>query len=381
MLYWKKDLKVALVHDWLTEMRGGEKCLEILCEMFPNADIYTLFCNSKKISNIILNHNIYTSYLQRFPYLFDKYRYYLPLFPHAIQSFHLDQYDLVISSSHCVAKGVILSDNICHISYIHTPMRYMWDLFDQYFSNDSSNKFVAYVAKLMCPYFRYWDLNSNKNIYQILCNSKNIQEKIKNFYCKESNVIYPPVNLNKFTPLKSQINRKNYYLMVGAFAPNKNIPLAIQTFNRLGLSLKIIGTGQTENYCRSIACKNIQFLGNINNDLISKLYCEARAFVFPGEDDFGITPLEALASGIPVIAYAAGGALETVTQETGFFFNEPTVESLSNAIISMEQKWQGFSSRACLNRAKLFSRERYRKKMEVAIQFAYLEWSKKKNEL
>ena len=376
---WKNKLKIALVHDWLTGMRGGEKCLEVLCEIFPNADIYTLLCNSTKISNTILNHRIYTSYLQKFPYSFDKYRYYLPLFPHAIKSFSLNQYDLVISSSHCVAKGIEISKNTCHISYVHAPMRYMWNLFDQYFSNNgSSNKLIAYTARLIRPYLQYWDFNSSQNIHQILCNSQNIQKQIKNIYCKDSIVIYPPVNLDRFKPLKSMVNRKKYYLMVGAFAPNKNVGLAIQVFNQLDLPLKIVGTGQTEIYCRDIAHKNIEFLGNIDNDSIAKLYREAKAFVFPGEDDFGITPLEALASGIPVIAYAAGGALETVTQETGIFFNKPTVKLLSDAVISMEQRWEKFNTQTCLNRAKLFSQERYQQEMELAIQCTYFKWLKNK---
>ncbi len=381
MTDWKSGLKIALVHDWLTGMRGGEKCLEVLCELFPRSDIYTLFCHSEKISGTILNHKIYTSYLNKFPYSFDKYRYYLPLFPHAIESFDLEQYDLVISSSHCVAKGVKITEKTCHVSYIHAPMRYMWNLFDQYFNTTSSNTLTSCVAKLIRPYLQYWDFNSNQNIHQILCNSQNIQKQIKNIYCKDSIVIYPPANLDQFKPLKSELNRDTYYLMVGAFAPNKNVDLAIHTFNQLGLPLKIIGTGQTEIYCRHIACENIEFLGNVNDELIAQFYRKARAFIFPGEDDFGITPLEALASGIPVIAYAKGGALETVTQETGIFFDLPIVESLSQAVASMELRWKEFDPQICSDRANLFSRERYRKEMGDAIQSTYFKWLKNKHKL
>ena len=373
--FYPQKIKVALVHDWLTGMRGGEKCLEVLCEIFPNADIYTLICNPEKISDTIRKHKIHTSYIQKLPFKFEKYRYYLPLFPHAIESFDLHQYELVVSSSHCVAKGVLTSQKqTCHVSYVHAPMRYMWNLFDQYFHSSNSNQLVSYTAQLIRPYLQYWDIKSCKNINKIICNSQNIQKQIQEIYHRESTVIYPPIDLNQFSTAKSLENRKDYYLMVGAFAPNKNVDLAIQAFNELNLPLKIIGSGQTENYCRSIAKENIEFLGNTDNQTIAKLYQEARAFVFPGEDDFGMTPLEAHASGIPVIAYAKGGALETVTNQTGIFFHDSTVQSLSFAIKEMEKKWRQFEPHICVARSQQFSRENYKNNIKNIIQSTYLEW-------
>ncbi len=359
------------MHDWLTGMRGGEKCLEVLCELFPQADLYTLLHVRGELSETIESMNIITSPLQHFPMSAQKYRYYLPTFPKLIECFDLNDYDLIISSSHCVAKGAMHHHHPYHISYIHAPMRYMWTLYHTYFEKPSVKLPVKWMARWVRPYLQYWDLQSNDRVHDILCNSRNIQRQIQNIYHREAKVVYPPVDMQSFQPGNQ---RENYYLMVGAFAPNKRVDLAIQVFNQLKLPLRIVGGGQEEAYCRSIAQSNIEFLGSVDDATIAKLYQNARAFVFPGEDDFGITPLEAQASGIPVIAYAKGGALETITDKTGIFFQRQTVADLQTAVETMEKRWHEFSPTDCHGQAQKFSRETYRLEMFQSIKAGYKNW-------
>ena len=314
-----EGLKVALVHDWLTGMRGGEKCLEVLCELFPEADLYSLIYQKGELSQTIESMPIRTSFVQKMPFGLKKYRHYLPLFPLAIEQFDFSDYDLIVSSSHCVAKGVRHDDSVYHISYVHAPMRYVWDQFNTYFRQPRTPWSVRIGAELIRPYLQRWDRNTAKRVDTFLCNSDNIRKKIIEYYGRESQVIYPPVDLSRFKPGDS---KADYYLIVGALAPNKRVDLAVEAFNQLKLPLKISGSGQDEEYCRSIAGENIEFLGALSNEKLLELFQQARALVFPGEDDFGITPLEAQACSTPVIAFASGGALETVTEKTGVFFAE-----------------------------------------------------------
>ena len=257
--------------------------------------------------------------MQKMPFGLKKYRHYLPLFPLAIEQFDFSDYDLIVSSSHCVAKGVRHDDSVYHISYVHAPMRYVWDQFNTYFRQPRTPWSVRIGAELIRPYLQRWDRNTAKRVDTFLCNSDNIRKKILQYYGRESQVIYPPVDLSRFKPGDS---KADYYLIVGALAPNKRVDLAVEAFNQLKLPLKISGSGQDEEYCRSIAGENIEFLGALSNEKLLELFQQARALVFPGEDDFGITPLEAQACSTPVIAFASGGALETVTEKTGVFFAE-----------------------------------------------------------
>lgn len=367
-------LKVALVHDWLTGMRGGEKCLEVLCELFPDADLYTLLHQKGKLSQNIESRSIRTSFVQHLPFGLKKYRHYLPLFPLAIEQFDLSAYDLIISSSHCVAKGVRLNNSTYHISYVHTPMRYVWDQFNTYFRQPRTSWPVRIGAELMRPYLQRWDRNTAKRVDTFLCNSNNIRKKILEYYGRESQVIYPPVDLSRFKPGDT---KADYYLMVGAFAPNKRVDLAVHAFNKLKLPLKISGSGQDEEYCRSIAGETIEFLGTLSNEKLLELYQQARALVFPGEDDFGITPLEAQACGTPVIAFAAGGVLETVTDQTGLFFKEQNVEALVKAVEIMERKWEVFVPEKFQEQLSRFGRGHFKEQMAHAIEFGYRQWKEK----
>ena len=369
-----EGLKVALVHDWLTGMRGGEKCLEVLCELFPEADLYTLLHQKGKLSQNIESKSIRTSFVQHLPFGLKKYRHYLPLFPLAIEQFDLSAYDLIVSSSHCVAKGVRRNNSTYHISYVHSPMRYVWDQFNTYFRQPRTSWPVRIGAELMRPYLQRWDRNTAKRVDTFLCNSNNIRKKILEYYGRESQVIYPPVDLSRFKPGDT---KSDYYLMVGAFAPNKRVDLAVHAFNKLKLPLKISGSGQDEEYCRSIAGETIEFLGTLSNEKLLELYQQARALVFPGEDDFGITPLEAQACGTPVIAFAAGGALETVTDQTGLFFKEQKVEALVKAVEIMERKWEVFVPEKFQEQLSRFGRGHFKEQMAHAIEFGYRQWKEK----
>ena len=366
-----KGCKVALVHDWLNGMRGGEKCLEVICELFPDADLYTLIHKKGGLSDIIESMRIKTSFLQHLPFALKKYRYFLPLFPIAIEQFDFSEYDLIVSSSHCVAKGVKKGESVFHISYVHTPMRYVWDQFHTYFRQPRTSWSIKMSAKLIRPYLQRWDRNTSKNVDTFLCNSENVRQKIFNYYGRESQVIYPPVNLSYFKPGEV---KENFYLIVGALAPNKSVDLAIEAFNRLKLPLKISGSGQDESYCRSIAGENIDFLGTLSNKKLLMLYQQARALIFPGEDDFGITPLEAQACNTPVIAFAAGGALETVTESTGIFFQEQKVEALCEAVEKMENNWENYSPKSFKQQINHFGREKYKDQMANAIEDGYSQW-------
>ena len=366
-----EGIKVALVHDWLNGMRGGEKCLEVLCELFPDADLYTLIHDKGKLSKIIESKKITSSFIQKMPFGLKKYRYYLPLFPLAIEQFNLNDYDLIVSSSHCVAKGAKHNDSVYHISYVHTPMRYVWDQFEVYFKQPQTSLLVRIGAEATRSYLKRWDIKTSKRVNTFICNSHNIRRKIRDYYNRESQVIHPPVDLSFFKPGGE---KDSFYLLVGAFAPNKRVDLAVKAFNKLKLPLKIAGGGQDEAYCRSIAKENIEFYGTLSNKKLLELYQKARALVFPGEDDFGITPLEAQACNTPVIAYASGGALETVTDQTGIFFTEQKEEALCAAVQKMERIWKNFSEETFNEHTKLFRREKYKEKMAKAIQNGFKDW-------
>jgi glycosyltransferase involved in cell wall biosynthesis len=363
--------RVVLVHDWLNGMRGGEKCLEVLCELFPEAPIYTLIHEEGRLSATIEAHRIVPSFIQHLPHGISHYRYFLPLFPTAIEQFRFDAYDLIISTSHCVAKGAKPGPETYHFSYVHAPMRYVWDLFDTYFRRTQTHPGVRIAAELVRPYLKNWDRRSTSRVHTLLCNSRNVRRKIREYYSREAQVIHPPVDVEQFQPGS---RKSDCYLIISAFAPNKRIDLAVEAFNRLKLPLKIVGSGQDEAYCRSIAQDHIEFLGEQSSEALVALYQEARAFVFPGEDDFGITPLEAQASGTPVIAFGAGGALETVNERTGLFFHEQRIDALCAAIEEMERRYSEFDPDDLVRNAARFGRERYKQQMAHAIEYGYRQW-------
>ena len=251
-------MKVALVHDWLTGMRGGERCLEALCELFPDAPIYTLIHVKGSVSEAIERQTIFPSYLNSVPNVGKLYRYFLPFFPLAIQSFKFDNFDLILSSSHCVAKGVRVPEGTCHISYVHTPMRYVWDAHEQYFGEKTFFSFKKMGMAILRERLQTWDVQSNTQVHAFIANSYNVAKRIKRYYEREASVVHPPVDWHAFEVSDCD---DGFYLMVTAFAPYKRVDLAIQAANRLKISLKIIGKGQEEKFLRRLAGPTVEFFG------------------------------------------------------------------------------------------------------------------------
>jgi glycosyltransferase involved in cell wall biosynthesis len=353
-----EKLRVAIVHDWLTGMRGGEKVLEQLCLIFPRAEIYTLMRVKGGVSAKIESHKITTSFLQHFPLVEKKYRYYLPLMPAAIESIKLRDYDLVFSQSACVAKGVTITNGAFHVDYNNTPMRYIWDQYEEYFGGDRAGLLTKLAMKTARPYLQKWDLGSNNRVDKFLANSKNVQERVKRIYNRESEVIYPPVDIHGFPkPCEG-----GYFLMVTALVPYKKVDLAVEAFNQSGLPLKIIGSGPEQGKLAKMARKNVEFLGWLDSAEIKGYYAGCKAMIFPQEEDFGITAVEVQAAGKPVIAFAKGGALETVIEgKTGVFFGESSVSGLNEAVANLMKT--SFAPEAAVQNAARFSEERFRKEI------------------
>ena len=360
-------MKVVILHDWLTGFRGGERVLEALCEMFPDAPIYTLIHAKGSTSPTIESREIVTSFLDKIPGIYKNYRKFLPLMPLAADLLKIThECDLVLSSSHCVIKGVKKPKGARHICYIHSPMRYIYDQFDNYFGGASL--LVKTVAHLIRPYLTWWDQRSNKNVDLFLANSHFVKARIQRQYGEQvpTEVVHPFVDLYDFKNI--QFNppaKEDFYLMVTAFAPNKRVDMAIEAFNDLGLPLTIIGGGSEEEVSslKSQAKDNIKFLGKVSREEVIENYAKAKAFIFPGIEDFGITPLEANAAGTPLIAYQAGGVLETQTEKTATFFHHPTKKSLIEAI----QKHQKKGRDDLLAKAEQFTKVKFVSNIEKHI--------------
>jgi glycosyltransferase involved in cell wall biosynthesis len=360
-------MKTAIVHDWLTGMRGGEKVLEELCDLFPDAPIYTLFHLPGSVSEKIESHPIVTSFLQKAPLVEKNYRNYLPLFPRAMERLNLQDFDLIVSSSHCVAKGVIPNPSAFHLCYCHTPMRYIWSHYDDYFGDHRT----AYWKRKMLPrvinYLRSWDVMSNDRVHWFAANSKTVQDRIEKYYGRESSVIHPSVDLDFFQPPESE-NRQDFYLIVSALVPYKRIDLAIEAFNDSPHELVIVGSGPDEAHLKSkVRSSKIRFLGRVDRNKLLELYQTAQALVQPGIEDFGINMVEAIAAGCPVIAYAAGGALESVeAEQTGLFFNDLRASNLLQTV----DKARGLRFNKSLMRESVlrFSPARFKSELNSLIQ-------------
>jgi|GEM_PF-36643 len=305
----KGSHRVALVHDWLTGMRGGEKVLERMCGLFPDADVFALVWNRGSVSRAIEAHAITTSFLQRMPAAARLYRWYLPLFPAAIESFDLAGYDVVISTSHAVAKGVRTGPGTFHLSYVFTPMRYIWELERDYFPPGRFPWPLSAYVRGTCARLRAWDVRTSARPHVMLADSAHVAQRIARHWGRRADVLYPPVDLARFAPARGA---RDYDLLGGAFAPYKRADLAIEACRRLGRRLVVVGSGPEETRLRRLAGDGTEFRGWVSDGEMARLYAGARALVFPGEEDFGIVPVEAMASGCPVVAFARGGALETV---------------------------------------------------------------------
>ncbi len=354
-------MKIALVHDWLTGMRGGEYVLEAMVELFPEATLFTLLRYPETISPPLAALPARVSWLQKIPGVQKRYRSFLPLMPAAIESLDATEFDFILSSSHCVAKGIRKRKDALHVSYVHAPMRYMWDRFDEYFGPRVAPAWMRMAALAWRPFLQKWDLSSSKGVDAFIANSHYIAARIRKIYGREARVVHPFADLRRF---QGPRRPEDKYLVMGAMAPYKRTDLTIQAFNELRLPLVVIGSGQDESRLRAMAGPTIEFLGGgLSNLEIAEWLARCKAFVFAGEEDFGITLVEALAAGAPVIAYAGGGALEIVTQETGLFFQEQTVKSLKEAIRLFEAGDVSIHEAHCRARAAGFDKQRFKSEL------------------
>ncbi|HOW87933.1 MAG TPA: glycosyltransferase [Candidatus Omnitrophota bacterium] len=362
-------MKVALVHDWLIHMRGGEKVLDALAELYPDATLYTLFVDRRKISPNLARLKIKTSFLQYLPGIRTYYRWLLPILPLAIRSLKIEDADLVISSSHCVAKGIGVPKNAYHICYCHTPMRYLWGFQDVYFS-----RYLMPVRVLINFFLRplkAWDLESNKSVDLFIANSEYIKNRIKTVYQRDALVVHPPLETAFFKPSGPD---ENFYLAVSHFVPYKRLELVIEAFNKLARKLVVIGSGPLATQYQKLRTSDlISFWGSVSDEELRKAYGGAKALVFPTEEDFGIVPLEAQACGTPVIAFRRGGALETV--QSGVFFDEQTPEAVREAVLRFES--QHFERDEVSKKVQRFGRDRFLENMKNIVANNYLKQTKK----
>ena len=353
--------RVALCHDWLSGMRGGERVLEILCDAYPDAPLYTLLANPGAVSETIRNRPIHTSWLQRIPGIANHYRSLLPLFPAAIRSLNPASANILISTSHCVAKSIRKPPNCHHLCYCFTPMRYAWTFQEEYLGNAIRKTLAAPLLAAM----RQWDAQTAHRVDTFIAISHHVKKRIEDFYEREASVIYPPVDTDRCTP-GADAGSQDFDLIVSALVPYKKIDIAIAAYNRSGHPLRIVGTGGSREKLEAQAGPNITFEGWQPDDVVLERYRNCRLLVFPGEEDFGIVPLEAQACGKPVVAYNRGGACETVlANQTGIFFDQQTPDALANAVhIAGKRIWDPATIR---NHALQFSNQAFIAAMQNAI--------------
>jgi len=360
-------MRIAIVHDWLVGMRGGEKCLEVLCAMYPEADIFTLLHNREEISATINKHKVVPSKLQSIPGVNKFYRYLLPVMPAVAKeiSRKLGDYDLVISISHCFAKNIRVPEGVPHICYCLSPMRYIWDQYDSYFQGRRIEPLVRPVAGLL----RNWDRRA-KGITRLVGISEFVRERIRNCYGVDAEVIYPPVDCAAFLDEElSQAQKEENFLVVNALVPYKNSHVVVQAFTELGLPLTVVGRGPEMARVRELAGPNITFKSFVAEDELRWLYRTSRAMVFAAEEDFGITPVENQAAGRPVIALGKGGALETIVEgSSGMFFDAPNVESVKAAVLEFIERENEFLEENCTLNARKFSVSRFEKSFSELVE-------------
>ena len=349
--------RVALVHDWLTGVRGGERVLARLARRFPDAPVYTLFAAPEVVDQVVPGHRVVTSWLQRVPGIFERYRSMLPLFPSAIESLRIQPCDLVISTSHCVAKSAVAPEGAFHLCYCFTPMRYVWSVRDDYFH---ARQWEAVVARPLLEMLKRWDKKTADRPDRYVAISRHIAERIKTSYGTEADVVYPPVDTEFYTP-DPDAESADRCLVVSALVPYKRVDLAVEAFNRSEQPLDIIGTGSEERKLRAKAGPSIQFHGWLCDEEVRAAYRRCRALVFPGEEDFGLVPLEAQACGRPVVAYGKGGILETVREgKTGILYRSRSPHGLATAVKkAAETSWNAGTIRRWAERfgAARFDRE------------------------
>jgi glycosyltransferase involved in cell wall biosynthesis len=355
-------MKVALVHYWLVTMRGGEKVLEELCRLYPQADIYTHVAVPSRLSETIRSHKIRTSFIARLPGAARHYQKYLPLMPLALEQLDLRDYDLVISSESGPAKGVITTENTLHLCYCHSPMRYLWGMYHDY-----RESVGAPTRAMMRPFFSYlrqWDVASASRVDHFIANSTTVRRRIAKTYRRSADVIHPPVIVEAFAPGPSQ----GFYLLAGQLVPYKRSAVAVEAFNRMGKKLVVAGEGSELARLKRMAGPTVRIVGPQTETALRELYTGCRALIFPGEEDFGIVPVEAMASGKPVIGYDKGGLRDTVVDGiTGLLYRNPSVEGLIGAVEQFEQGEAGFDPAVICAHAARFSAARFRDQFATLV--------------
>lgn len=348
-------MKAAIVHEYFGNMGGSEAVAHLLHQILPRAPVYTVFASDHHKNGLLKNVEVRTSFIQKLPFADKIYRLYLPLFPMAVEQFNFKDYDLILSSSHSWAKGIITPPDTLHICYCHTPMRYAWDLFHDYLDFETRGRFSRIAAALLMHYVRLWDASAAARVDYFIANSEHVAKRIRKYYHREATVIYPPVDTDYFLP---QNKNGNFFLVVSRLASVKRVDLAVAAFNELGLPLKIIGTGPEFKRLKKQAKANVELMGWQPREVVREHFASCRALIFPGLEDFGIVPVEAQSAGRPVIAYGAGGALETVIPgETGLLFRKQSIGSLIEAVIRFQD--MKFNNEVIRNHAVKFDRKNF----------------------
>ena len=357
-------MRVALVHDWLTGMRGGEKVLDAICELFPGAPLYTLVHLPGSVSRRIERRPIFTSFAQRLPRPGRFYRHYLPLYPVAVELFDLDAYDLVISSSHCAVKSVVTPGRAVHVCYCHSPMRYAWDQFEAYFGAAQVGRGASAVLRPVMRRLARWDAATAGRADRFLANSQYVAGRIRRYYNRGSSIVYPPVDTDFYTPDGQRSSPG--FLIVSALVPYKRLDVAVDACRRVGAPLKIVGTGPELRRLTGLAGPDVEFLGWQPDDRIRQLYREAEATLLPGVEDFGIVPVEAQACGCPVVALDAGGARETVRDGvTGVLVKDASAEAFAEGLSTA--RTTAFDRGAIRANALRFSRQAFMTRFKSEI--------------
>jgi glycosyltransferase involved in cell wall biosynthesis len=358
-------MKVAIVHDYLNQYGGAERVLEALHDNYPSAPVYTSIYARETMPAQYRTWDIRTSFMQRLPGVTKLHQLYLPLYPTAFETFDLSRYNVVLSSSSAFAKGVITEPTALHICYCHSPMRFAWN-YNDYIKGERLARKARFVLPLVLNYVRLWDEVSSRRVDAYIANSRVVARRIKKRYGRQATIINPPVDTTLYSPQPGG-EHGGYFLIVSRMIPYKRLDIAIDAFTKLGLPLKVVGQGRQEAELRARAGSNIEFLGALPDAQVRKLYACCRAFIFPGKEDFGITPLEAQASGRPVIAYGAGGALETVVpHQTGEFFSRQTAEALADVVSRFDER--DYDPAAIRRHAENFDREVFKRRIAHFVQ-------------
>ena len=372
-------MRTAIVHDWIVSSVGGsEKCLAAIHSLFPSP-LFTLITNPQELKNTYFEKTeIQSSFIQNLPFSAKKFRNYLPLFPLAIEQFDLSNFDLILSSSHCVAKGVLTHPQQLHICYCYTPVRYAWDLTYQYLRETKLNRGIkGALAKFILHYIRNWDQQASRRVDQFVAISRHVADRIRKYYGRDAEVIYPPVDTSFF---QMETNKEDYYFTASRFVPYKRIDLIVEAFSEMPeKKLVVLGDGPENEKIRSKAKKNIEFLGYQPDEELKKHLQKAKAFVFAANEDFGILPVEAMACGTPVIAFKQGAVRETVVEEkTGVFFDEQTVPSLRKAIDQFETMLHRFSPLEIRRHAEKFDLSEFNRQFQSFVIDKYQKFSEAK---